>query len=205
MVQVVKHPDTYICEVCKFEHTRKDVAELCETLRPLTEPRIKVGDIVLCESVYEGFFECTVDLVNLDNVLNFNNVTLDENGCIHIKREKINGKFKQCDKFIHITDYIKNDPKRIPHRWIYRTIEGVEVSKDGDENNWWDDITGKIVTKDFWNTDVSLINKLPEDTNFFIKCNWKDYYQIYLTSKTDYVNDGYMQDSTFAWGVSYSN
>jgi hypothetical protein len=48
MVQVIKHPDTYICEICEFEHKRKDIAELCETLRPLGEPRTKIGDVILC-------------------------------------------------------------------------------------------------------------------------------------------------------------
>ena len=136
---IVKHDNTYMCEVCNFEHSRKGVAEYCEH-SAVTAPVVRRGDKVLVESRYDGFIESTVLEVSIrhNKYFNFNNTP---SVFAHYITKK--------------TIPLKESMRRTtPHEVVVTLGDSVEVCKDGTCSDvfcvdeiilgknlrWWDDL-----------------------------------------------------------------
>jgi hypothetical protein len=152
-MRIIKHPDTYQCEICGFEHTRKSIAEMCEEY-VLLPCKVVMGDKVLVESRYDGFLEVTVTDIKLVNNRNANNYRKD-----FIKLRK---------QFIptFLEDYVK-DWKF--HSWLIITNESIEVCKDGTCSDTWEESEVFKCSEIVWNTNYDEIPSLPSGSYCFIK------------------------------------
>lgn len=64
-MKTIKHPDTYICEICNTEYDLKLKAKLCEDSLKLPEPLYKIDDKILVIDRYDNIEECVIKRIEI--------------------------------------------------------------------------------------------------------------------------------------------
>jgi hypothetical protein len=120
MPTIIKHPDTYKCNICQFEHTRLLVAEICETNNPPALYAFNVGDEILVPTRYNGWCGDTITDISLD----VDRLAIDYNDRSdnRVKKELTDPLFLQTLK---------------PHIWVLTTARNHTVCNDGSRSNMW--------------------------------------------------------------------
>lgn len=193
---IITHPDTYRCEVCNFEHTRKEIAQYCENY-VLPPCNFEIGDIVLAESRYDGYFELTIVDILLwhSHSFNYNNrdseLVIPNPGCrIPVK----NGFITEPTKLV---DYLRLKEKPA-HTWGIITDDYVEVCKDGTCTNKWGDDALYPVKDLIWCDDFEKLKDITDDvfvkyhdkcdpTDISIQCGGYDWYNEYWATESKFI------------------
>lgn len=180
-MKIIKHPDTFACEICGHEYKNKALAEYCEKFE-LKEQNIKIGDKVLVESRYDGFFEETVIDVFIRNCESFSLYDLE------------NGTITHRDKTVYsVLDWIEKYNIE-PHEWIIKTENSIEVCKDGTVSNQWHLSEVINLTNIEWNEDFE---SMPDDCFVKMLCNSGDENLIIKSGKTHF--EKYYDNTFIAW------
>jgi hypothetical protein len=108
-----------MCEQCGHEYESKEFAEYCENYQ-IEDCPIGIGDMILVESRYDGFFEEKVIDVKL-----IHNPSFDGESVID----------RRGNEFTAIEWLEKFNTK--PHNWVILTGNKIEVCKDGTTSNEW--------------------------------------------------------------------
>lgn len=170
-MKIIKHPNTYICEICGYEHDSLLVAEACESYI-LPECKFNVGDKILCESRYEGYVENVVKSIRLVNKRNFNRICLADN--------KILEKLKTNIKF---------------HEWIIYTEDEIEICKDGTTSDRWSEDEIYKIDNIIWNNNILELPRKERVEYDKILIKYKEDYLI----TCEYVKLIDTSDSIISW------
>lgn len=153
-MKTISYPDKYQCEKCNALHSRKWVAEMCESYELPPSP-ISVGDEVYVLSRYDGYILQKVIAVNLKHTDHFN-FDNDPDVIVYYHNKP------EITKNVPLLEHIKihYDGSNIysaPHYWEIVTEDYIEICKDGSTSNAWY-IDQCTLAKDVvWETDFSLL------------------------------------------------
>lgn len=161
-MKTITHPDTYVCEKCETEYEYKELAELCETfmpLPPIEDLNVKVGDTILCESRYDGWFELEVIDIKVIASTLYSETLKSKDPTI--KRLYKKGKVKEQE----LTDLEHAVLKKWqPHKYVCVTDASLTVCNDKTCSDEWR-VDNNLVVNPQWNPNFE---SCPDD-HFFIK------------------------------------
>lgn len=156
-MKTIKHPDTYQCEICGAEYKTQFMAERCESRRTDRKTDIQIGDKVLCESRYDGFFELTVVDIFLNNNWHLQSWEKDNLNRFLPRRQTT------------LREYIYVIAKQDSHEWILKTNDSLTVCKDGSCSDIWHEDSVCPLKNIIWNENYDEMPILNNDQYCFIK------------------------------------
>lgn len=118
MVQVIKHPDTYKCEVCGEVYVDEWRAKLCESL-PLQQPAFPIGAIISFHTRYDGLVK--------DEVVG--HVLIRNNGHVLLSNSSGISLSLECIKQLLEKGHIES-----PHSYAYVVSNHHQLGKDWKDN-----------------------------------------------------------------------
>ena len=191
---IVKHPDTYQCSVCLQEYKTQFLAEYCESnvLVPISKD-ILVGDKVLIQTRYNGYFEDKVTNIFVEKQDVYKHLDFDEE--LDNFLPKINMTYRE---------YMLTGQYKAPHVYVIETEREWNVCNDGSCSKLWYE-SEVIQSKHLrWNNDNSsmvgdVLIKYVEhnhlhhikDNNVEAYCTIRrgdnDWYETYWKDKSDFI------------------
>jgi hypothetical protein len=178
-MKIIQHPDTYICEICGAEYKRKELAEYCENFN-LSTSEISIGDTILVESRYDGYFEEKVTDVLLKSTQVF--IRQDDEQDIITHRDGT--------KYTPLEWVKKFDLQ--PHKWVIITENDIEICKNGSTSNEWYESEVVDLKKCQWVDDYEsmpqeCIVKWFENGIITIRNSGKEHYKQHWSYKTTFI------------------
>jgi hypothetical protein len=160
-MKTINHPDTYQCEVCGAEYTTQFMTEMCEKRPAERKTDIKVGDKVLIETRYDGFFEDEVIDIFLDN--NWYLSRYDSEAELN----KVLPRFPDKTIRDNILEWDSKNPE--PHEFLLKTSKSWNICNDGSCSDLWREIQVYPLKNMVWNESYNNLPELYEDEFCFIK------------------------------------
>ena len=125
MVQVIKHPDTYKCEVCGEVYVDEWRAELCEEFKTITPP-FKVGDTIFVQTRYDGILPV--------EIVDFTKVNYLEWGIERMRSREAYFNLINRENY-NIKDYFENTPESVlgdlkQHSYGFKINKHLLIGKD---------------------------------------------------------------------------